>query len=149
MRRSSCSTSSGSCRGRTSTSRGPPRSTRNAATTLAVGPAPAYGCSRSGSGAARAELWSQKRRNQRLPRPAAQLDLPAGEADVDLAADTEAAGEVDSRLDREAGVGQVTAHVAGFEIVVVHSVAVAVVIDAVPGAVQEPLAVSGLHDHRA
>jgi len=39
------------------------------------------------------------------------------------------------------------AQVAGLEVVVVHAVAVPVVIDAVPGAMQEALGVSCLRDH--
>src|SRR6266478_3465243 len=77
-------------------------------------------------------LTGEQGGDRRLAWSAAQLHPPARQADVDLAADSETAGEIDARLDREAGLGEVAAQVAGLEVVVVHAVAVPVVIDAVP-----------------
>src|SRR5437588_1461629 len=122
----------------------------------------ASGCWRSGSGAARQSLLRraiqlrrngesrrEQRRHDRLSGTATQLDLSSGQADVDLAADAEASREVDPRLDRKAGVRQVPPGIAGLEIIVVHAVAVAVVVDAVAGAVQEAFPVAGVRDHIA
>src|SRR6266850_7305100 len=161
----SCSTSSARCLGPIWTSPGPPPSTRSAATTREAAPAPASGCWRNGSGAGRPrcprrgpgprvresveELLREQGRHRGLTRPAAQLDVAAGQADVDLAADPETPRQVDARLDGEAGVGQVPAGVVRLEVVVVHAVAVPVVIDAVAGAVQEPVGVAGLGDYVA
>src|SRR5436305_11289684 len=71
------------------------------------------------------------------------------QADVDLAANAEASGQIDPRLDGEAGVRQMPAPIARLEVVVVDAVAVAVVVDAVPGAMQEPVGEAGLGDHLA
>src|SRR6185503_1876946 len=85
----------------------------------------------------------------RLPGATAQLDGAMRQADVDLAADPEASGQIDPRLDGEAGVGEMPAPVARLEVVVVDAVAVAVVVDAVPGPMQEPVGEASLGDHLA
>src|SRR5260370_29910996 len=96
----------------------------------------------------RADISSRReqRGHRRLPRPAAHFDLAAGEADVDLAANAEAPRQVDARLDGEAGVAQVAAHVVRLEVVVVHAVAVGAPAEVVAGAAQEAVAAAGAHD---
>ena len=80
---------------------------------------------------------------------AGDVDLAVGvDEDVDLAPDAEL-GEVDARLDREAGPGQDEPLLVGLEVVHVGAVAVGLLADAVAGAVDERRAVAGLVDHPA
>src|SRR5262249_49843595 len=77
-----------------------------------------------------------QQRAHRLPRPAAgDVDSPpAVDEHVDLAADAEL-GEVDARLDGEAGARQDAALLVGLQVVHVGAVAVDLLADRVPGAV--------------
>src|SRR5207253_9238137 len=77
------------------------------------------------------------------------FDFAAGKADVDLGADAEAAGKIDSRFDRKARIRKVTSRVVRLEVVVVDAVAVRAQADVVAGAVDEALAVAGLRDYAA
>src|SRR5216683_3742947 len=90
-------------------------------------------------------LWHGQQRGDGALRLAAADLYPAAfqQAHVDFAADAEAVREVDARLDRRAGAGQVAAAVARLEVVVVHAIAVHAHVDAVPGAVQDLLAEPG------
>ena len=96
-----------------------------------------------------ASILRQDRHDGRLQRAAGDVDLSRSvDVDVDFEADAEF-GEVDARLDRKAGAAEDAAGFVRLEIVHVRAVAVHLLPDAVPRAVDESVAVAGRGNHVA